>query len=112
MRNSWRVAVAVPLMFAAACATTSDDWSARATTPARDTPAQFVTEEGSLPVDACRSPLTDPRDGTRLRLVRSGGSRAGEVGDYEVSGNRYGAGPGQLLRIDCATGRPLGIVAR
>lgn len=112
MRNSWRFGVVVLVVFTAACATTTDDWTARAATPARDAPAQFVTADGSLPENACRSPLTDPRDDTRIRLIRSGGATAGEVGDYEVPGGRYGVGAGQLLRIDCSTGRPLGVVAR
>ena len=53
---------------------------------------------------ACRSPLTDPRDGTRLTLVRS---NAG-LGDYQPDNQRYGLAANQLLRINCSDGRPVG----
>jgi hypothetical protein len=56
---------------------------------------------------ACRSPLQDP-DGTRLTLARSSGGE----GDYVVEEGRYGVRTGELLRVDCATGRPLAIVPR
>jgi hypothetical protein len=82
---------------------------------AEDLPARFVSED--LPADAtamdtlpgagCRSPLIDPRDGTRLRLVES----QRRVGDYEVPAGRYGE-RGDLLRIECNTGRALGFVPR
>ncbi|HSK20811.1 MAG TPA: hypothetical protein VK912_16780 [Longimicrobiales bacterium] len=78
---------------------------------AQDAPAQFVTEDGGPPPeDSCTSPLIDPRDQTRLRLVRSGAVGATQQGDYEVTGGRYGVRPGELLRIDCSTGQALGIV--
>lgn len=112
MRSLLPSATALTVLLCAACATgTGDDWRARDATPARDTPAQFVTQDGTLPVNACRSPLLDPRDGTRIRLVRSGGARPGEIGDYEVPGSRYGVTTGSLLRIDCSTGQALGIVS-
>lgn len=56
----------------------------------------------------CRNPMVDPRDGTRLTLVRSGQGR----GDYDVPESRYGIGARQLLRLDCATGRVVGLVRR
>ena len=78
---------------------------------AQDAPAQFVTEDGGPPPeDSCRSPLIDPRDQTRLRLVRSGAVGATHQGDYEVPGGRYGVRTGELLRVDCSTGQALGIV--
>lgn len=58
--------------------------------------------------EACWSPVTDARDGTRLVLVRS---RAGR-GDYAVPEGRYGVREGELPRLECATGRVLGIVPR
>jgi hypothetical protein len=60
-----------------------------------------------LGTPACRSPLQDP-DGTRLTLERS----APGQGDYLVEGGRYGVREGELLRVECATGKPVGIVPR
>ena len=104
-------AVLLPLI-AAACASTStftpDPANLRM---AQDAPAQFVTEDGTPPpADSCRSPLIDPRDQTRLRLVRSGSVGGAHQGDYEVPEGRYGVRTGELLRIDCASGQALGIV--
>ncbi len=67
------------------------------------------TETTSEPLGtpACRSPLQDP-DGSRLTLERS---RGGE-GDYVVDEGRYGVGARELLRVQCATGKPLAIVPR
>jgi hypothetical protein len=86
-----------------------DDAAAR---PATDLPERFASDAltpaaGAEP--ACRNPLLDPRDGTRLVLVRS---TAGTRGDYEAPAGRYGVGPGELLRVDCATGAAIGIVRR
>lgn len=79
---------------------------------AQDPPAQFVTEDGGPPPEnSCRSPLIDPRDQTRLLLVRSGAVGATHQGDYEVPAGRYGVRAGELLRVDCSTGQALGIVA-
>jgi hypothetical protein len=58
--------------------------------------------------EGCRNPMVDPRDGTALTLVRSDKG----MGDYEVPEGRYGVGAKQLLRLDCATGRVVGIVKR
>lgn len=85
--------------------------------PAReavDVPERFVTEDtpedwvasDTLPGPGCRSPLIDPRDGTRLRMVSS----QRRVGDYAAPEGRYGVEPGELLRVECNTGRVLGIV--
>lgn len=100
-------------LFAAGCA-------AATTFPAQggplreadDTPIQFVTEEGEAGVtEGCRSPLVDPRDQTRIRMIRSGAVGATHQGDYVVPEGRYGVRTGELLRIDCTTGQALGIVS-
>lgn len=57
---------------------------------------------------ACNNPMLDPRDQTRLTLVRS----AGGQGDYEVPQGRYGVGSGELLRLECGSGRVIGVVKR
>jgi hypothetical protein len=84
------------------------------TREALDVPIQFVTEDmpveatanDTLPGSGCRSPLVDPRDGTRLRLRSS----ISGVGEYEVPVGRYGVNANERLRVDCNTGRALGVV--
>jgi hypothetical protein len=56
---------------------------------------------------ACRSPMVDARDGTRLTLVRSSAG----FGDYQTESSRYGLTGDRLLRIDCSNGRPVGLTA-
>lgn len=80
-----------------------------------DVPDSFVVDEVQgnattqpAPDPGCRNPMVDPRDGTRLTLVRSSEG----LGDYEVEPWLYGVGPGEILRIDCATGRAIGIYKR
>jgi len=85
-----------------------------------DVPPSFLTDTLPGPVPAeglCHSPLRDPRDGTLIRLYRSNlmpaeGTRlsAGYRGDYRVEGGRYGVGETEYLRVDCRTGRAIGIV--
>ena len=55
----------------------------------------------------CRTPIVDPRHGLHLELQRS----TNGVGDYAVETGRYGVRAGELLRVDCATGRAIGIVS-
>lgn len=84
--------------------------------PASDAPPRFDPPDGAgrlAPVDTlagggCLNPMRDPEDGARLTLIRSGGQR----GDYAVPQGRYGVREGELLRLDCNTGAPIGIVAR
>lgn len=79
-----------------------------------DVPERFVSEDlpgsaavtDTLPGPGCRSPLIDPRDGTRLQMVNS----QQRVGDYAAPEGRYGVGAGELLRVECNTGRVVGIV--
>jgi hypothetical protein len=100
---------ALPLLLAAACSTVSS-YPTAISRPAEGAPDRFVLEDGS-PISGtpgaapCRSPIRDPRGGAPLVMERAyRGS-----GDY-ATGGRYGAGAGELLRIDCASGAPLGIV--
>lgn len=111
MKTIRRPALAAALLALAACASGGEMYPINA--PARDAvdaPPRFVF--GSGPADAeggCRTPMTDPRDGTSVRLVRSQG---GQIGDYEVPAGRYGVGAGELLRLECGTGRVVGVVPR
>ena len=62
----------------------------------------------AAPRPGCATPMVDPRDRTQIRLIRSVAPR----GDYTVPEGRYGVGPEELLRLDCTTGAPLGVVRR
>lgn len=102
------------LVLLAGCATT-DFGADSATRAATDVPPHFLvgTPDGDsttepTPGEGCRNPMVDPRDGTRLQLVRSAEAR----GDYAVPAGRYGVGEGELLRLECGTGRVVGVVRR
>lgn len=103
------------LLISAGCAT-SDFAPNRILRPAVDVPERFwATEakegaesaESTSGTGGCRNPMFDPRDGARLTLVRSGNQQ----GDYRAPAGRYGVGPGELLRIDCGSGRARGVVS-
>ena len=72
-----------------------------------DVPDLFEVPPGMAWGDnSCKNPIIDPMDGSELILVQS---RNG-VGDYRVSGYKYGVNQGELLRINCSTGAVIGIV--
>jgi len=79
-----------------------------------DLPAQFEPPPGfarlsltdTIPGNACLSPMHDPRDNTEIRMVRAANGQA----DYKVPDGRYGVSAHQLLRLDCNTGRPIGVL--
>jgi hypothetical protein len=83
--------------------------------PASDVPARFEPRDAAMrlvPGDTiagpgCLSPMVDPRDGTELRFISSKW-----YGDYAVPSGRYGARPGEVLRLECNTGRVIGLVPR
>ena len=116
MCSSRSLLALIGLVALAACSTASGGFPADASVrAATDLPDHFFVgapgAEGVSEPDpggACRSPLVDPRDGTRLVLSRSSGGR----GDYEVPAGRYGVGEQELLRVQCGTGRPAGAVRR
>ena len=86
-----------------AIATTPD----RIDRPATDVPDMFVREDGRPNAGTpCLATLVDPRDKSTLQLVRSIPGQ----GDYRVAAGKYGASGTELLRVDCATGRPVGLV--
>lgn len=109
--RAFRTSLVAAGLLAAGCATSTDRLPVLG--PASDVPEAFlvVTPDGPVAASdegACRSPLVDPRDGTRLTMARS----TGTVADYRVPAGRYGVPDGRLLRVECATGRPVGMVAR
>ena len=109
--KQWSIGVLASLALAA-CASTgwpsAADPSVVSGTPDHFLVVDVATGATSAPTGpACRNPLADPRDGTRLTLVRS---QAG-FGDYRTDTPRYGLAGDQLLRIDCSNGRPVGATA-
>ncbi|HEU4698917.1 MAG TPA: hypothetical protein VFS40_07050 [Gemmatimonadales bacterium] len=114
-----RAAVLGAAVLGAACGGASFPSDSAAVAPS-DVPAAFVRDTAAAPPAGadtavvtgpplCHTPMIDPRDGTRLRLVESLAGR----GDYLVPmPNRYGAGPEQFLRLECASGRVIGLVPR
>jgi hypothetical protein len=82
--------------------------------PASDLPSRFEYDAtdfspDSLPTGLCRSPMMDPRDHTKLVLVRI---VRGQRADFEVPDGRYGVKAGELLRLNCRTSATIGIVPR
>lgn len=74
---------------------------------ALDVPESFQSPDGlSLDRLSCKNPMVDGRNGTKIILVRSVDGK----GDYKVPDEMYGVGQGELLRLDCSTGKAIGIV--
>jgi hypothetical protein len=86
--------------------------------PTEGLPEQFVPVGAPAAAAQCLVHLRDPRDDTRLDLIRStevvnGAGSPSHLGDYAVlSAGRYGIGPNELLRVDCGKGRAIGVVDR
>jgi hypothetical protein len=60
--------------------------------------------------DRARRHVPERRAGTRLVLAQCGQSGSGQVGDYRVTEGRYGIRLGEFLRLQCGTGRAIGVV--
>ncbi|MGE0636685.1 MAG: hypothetical protein AB7P01_09605 [Bacteroidia bacterium] len=74
---------------------------------AENVPEAFFPPEGIvLDETSCKSPLTDKRDGTKITMASSANSE----GTYRVPEGKYGVKKGELLLLDCKTGKVLGIV--
>ena len=87
--------------------------------------AAFHGSGTPLATDRCLTHLIDPTNSVRLTLVRSvgGDSKAAAKSAGVDTGNprgdfstepqfQYGLRAGELLRVDCATGRALGAVQK
>lgn len=76
--------------------------------PATGTPGTFVREDGMPNLGTtCLASLLDLQDKGTLQLVRTVRDRQG---DYRVPAGKYGVGEHELLRVDCTTARPMGVV--
>jgi hypothetical protein len=113
---------ALAFLVVAGCASSGRDPIAEpVVAEARDLPDHFMVAASGVakktepkPGEGCRNPMVDPRDGTSLNLLRS----KGDTGDYQVMSrefeltSRYGVDSQHLLRVDCGTGKALGIVSQ
>tara|TARA_R110002167_G_scaffold29972_2_gene99457 strand:- start:389 stop:736 length:348 start_codon:yes stop_codon:yes gene_type:complete len=76
---------------------------------AENAPEMFKAPIGvSLDKSSCKNPMVDPLDGTHIIMVSAKNSK----GTYRVPSNKYGLAKGEFLRLDCQTGKVLGIVKR
>lgn len=98
-----------------ACASAMHDMTGPVLRRATDAPVRFVFDMAvdtaltdTIPGWGCRNPLLDPRDSTAITMSRS----ASGLADYAVPSGKYGVGQNELLRVECNTGLPLGIVRR
>ncbi len=74
---------------------------------AENTPVFFSPPTGViLDNTSCKSPLIDKRNDTKIILISSKNG----IGIYQVITGKYGIRKGELLRVDCKTGKSLGIV--
>jgi hypothetical protein len=106
-----KVVLGIALLLLSGCASTGEHHGGAVLQPAIDVPTHFVVPgKGGTTAEpspgACASPMIDPRDGTRIVLVRASEGR----GWYRVPTGRYGVHPGELLLIECGTGRVMGVV--
>jgi hypothetical protein len=102
---------AVMALVATAACNTVMNYPTAVLRAAQDAPAQFVRADssaisGTPGSAACTSPIVDPRNGARLTMMRAYQGN----GDYSVPAGSYGVGTGELLRVDCANGQPIGVV--
>ena len=111
--------IALPLI-AGACAPRSstipaDRRDALPVRTARGVPVRLLPVKAELRLadgdtlagSGCVSPMKDPRHDDELRFIYSR-----FVGDYEIPPGRYGSNVGEVLRIECNTGRVIGLVRR
>ncbi len=123
-RSAAAALLAAAVLSASGCASTAkNDMSGPVVGVPLDMPDHFLVAGSGLGKsvepkagEGCRNPMVDPRDKTLLELRRS----ANGIGDYRVmagqdagvaSGSKYGMSSRDLLRIDCATGKAIGLVA-
>ncbi|MEZ4413735.1 MAG: hypothetical protein R2910_12175 [Gemmatimonadales bacterium] len=71
-------------------------------------PANVIAPADTLAGDGCLTPMRDPVTGVEIVLVRSESG----LGDYDAPSGAYGMRDDQLIRLECNTGRVIGVVRR
>ncbi|MBZ9632253.1 hypothetical protein LB465_15835 [Salegentibacter sp. LM13S] len=108
MKTKIFTAVIVFLLMSCGSMTTPD--SDQIIRQPEDAPANFALANGmNFEENVCKSPMVDPEDGTELIMVRSWGNG---IGDYEVPEGKYGLAKREFLRVNCETGKLIGIVKK
>lgn len=91
------------------CGTTSNSFtSEEVIRNATDAPAYFESPAAVPGEKVCKSPMTDPRDGTKIIFQRA----QWPVADFVVPSGKYGVRSSELLRVNCESGEVVGIVKR
>lgn len=117
MRLTLHLALFTLLAASTACGQSPPNWLLRPT-PIEALPDRLVpdTARGApseFPGISCISPLLDPATGTQFTLHQSILLDHGPIGDYTVQPpGSYDLSDTQVVRVDCAIGRPLGAVPR
>ena len=76
---------------------------------AENTPEAFVPREGvSFDENSCKSPMIDPRDSTEIIMV----SASNGQGTYSAPQGKYGLKKGEFLRLNCSSGKVIGVVKK
>lgn len=71
-------------------------------------PTNVIAPADTLAGDGCLTPMRDPITGVEIVLVRSESG----LGDYGAPSGAYGMRDDQLIRLECNTGRVIGVVRR
>lgn len=110
MKTGKLLFAALFFLFFTSCGSTSNSFTQEEVLrKATDTPAYFESPAVSVPGERiCKSPLTDPRDGTKISFLRASWPMA----DFEVPSGKYGVKSTELLRVNCETGEAVGVVKR
>lgn len=104
-----RLTILLLFVLLVGCGTTSNSFTSQEVVrDATDTPAYFESPEAVPGEKICKSPLTDPRDGTKINFLRAQWPMA----DYQVPSGKYGVRSTELLRVNCESGEVVGIVKR
>ena len=116
-RNIAGIVALIVLLSPSAAEAQGENWYLRPThmdsLPERVIPDPAAGAPSDFDPGTCLGLFVDPKSGTRFVLQRSFLTDNGPIGDYAIEPpGRYGVGPGTLVRMDCAIGRPLGGVPR
>jgi hypothetical protein len=116
-RNIAGIVALIVLLSPSAAEAQGENWYLRPThidsLPERVIPDTAAGAPSDFDPGTCLGLFVDPKSGTRFVLQRSLLTDNGPIGDYAIEPpGRYGVGPGTLVRMDCAIGRPLGGVPR
>lgn len=109
MKTGKLLFAALFFLFFTSCGSTSNSFTQEEVLrKAIDTPAYFDSPVSVPGERICKSPLTDPRDGTKISFLRASWPMA----DFEVPSGKYGVKSTELLRVNCETGEAVGVVKR